>query len=121
MRLHNRKYLRDRRCHLRKGMTKAEVHLWSVLKGKQLDGFKFRRQHSIGNFIVDFYCFPEKLAIELDGEYHLNSSVKEYDAKRQAYLESLGIRVLRFRNDEVIYNLDAVLDSIATELGGPGP
>ena len=99
-------------------MTKAEVRLWSALKGKQLDGFKFRRLHSIANFIVDFYCFPEKLAIELDGGYHQSASVEEYDAKRQAYLESLGIRVLRFSNEEVLYNLNGVLGTISSELCG---
>lgn len=118
MRIHNRRYLKEYRKNLRNNLTPAENRLWLALKGKKLDGYKFRRQHSIANFIVDFYCFPEKLAIELDGGYHQDAGVQDHDAQRQAYLESLGIRVLRFRNEEVIYNLDAVLDTIYSVLRG---
>jgi very-short-patch-repair endonuclease len=83
----------------RKNPTAAETTLWKFLKGKQLEGRKFRRQHSFGNYIVDFYCFSEKLVIELDGPIH--KIHQSYDEKRDDYLRSLGLTILRFRNAEV--------------------
>lgn len=71
--LHNRKHLKDFRKELRNNSTKAESRLWKVLRKRQLEGRKFRRQHSIGNYIVDFYCPEEKLIVELDGAIHCNS------------------------------------------------
>jgi very-short-patch-repair endonuclease len=73
---------------------------------------KFRRQHSVGPFILDFYCATEKLAIELDGHYHFTSDGFERDEKRTKYLEEFGIRVLRFENDEVFKATEAVLEKI---------
>ncbi len=72
--LHNRKYLKENRKMLRSNLTPAEAELWKHLKSSQLYGRKFRRQHSIGNFILDFYCPSEKLAIELDGQIHVHSA-----------------------------------------------
>jgi very-short-patch-repair endonuclease len=95
---------------LRRNQTEAEVKLWSRLRNHQLKGVGFRRQHAIGNYIVDF-CAPRiKLIIELDGGHHLEQ--KEYDNKRTEFLESKGYRVLRFWNSEVIQDIEGVLRSI---------
>ncbi len=93
-------------------MTKAEVVLWSRLKGRQLLGLKFRRQHSIGPFILDFYCPELKLAIEVDGASHFLGDSPVYDAERQSYIENFGIRFLRFTNLDVLENIEGVLVSI---------
>jgi len=115
MKVFNRKYLKTKRKHLRNNSTEAEILLWNCLKGKQLDGRKFRRQHSIRNYIVDFYCPEEKLVIELDGEFHFEDEVKKYDEKRTGLINNLGIKLIRFENQEVLYNLDNVLKSIEKE------
>ena len=81
---------------LRKELTPAERKLWSVLRGNQLNGVSFRRQHAIGNYIVDFVSIKHKLIIELDGSHHLEQA--EYDEERTGYLESQGYRVIRFWN-----------------------
>jgi very-short-patch-repair endonuclease len=78
-------------------------------------GKKFRRQHSVGPYILDFYCAPEKLCIELDGDYHFTSSGYERDEKRTEYLNRFGIRVIRFENYEVFTATDAVLEKIKSE------
>ena len=85
---------------------------WLAIKGKQLGGLKFRRQHSIGNYIVDFYCPEHKLAIELDGGIHNNVVVHNHDTERQENLESLGVKVLRFDNEDVFKHQEQVLESI---------
>ncbi len=97
-------------------MTEAEVILWLKIKGKQLNGYKFRRQHGIGNYIVDFYCPKLKLVIELDGEQHGEDHVVEYDNKRTEYLKSLNVKVLRYQNEDVFKDLDIVLDDIINKL-----
>lgn len=101
---------------LRNNMPRAEVILWSRLKGKQISGFKFRRQYSVGPFVIDFYCPELKLAIEVDGESHLHEEAPTRDAWRQIYVERLGIRFLRFLNGEVRGNLDGVVKSIEDEV-----
>lgn len=115
MRVFNRKYLKSKRKHLRNNSTEAEILLWTYLKGKQLNGRKFRRQQSIGNYIVDFYCPTEKLAIELDGDFHFDEEVKKYDEKRTEFINNFGIKLIRFENQEVLYNLETVLKSIEKE------
>ncbi|AEV31676.1 hypothetical protein Oweho_0662 [Owenweeksia hongkongensis DSM 17368] len=115
MPLHNRKYLKKYRRDLRSNLTISEARLWKALKGSQLDGRKFRRQHSIANYIVDFYCPSEKLVIEVDGGYHRNESVQIADAKRDAYLNSIGIKVLRVLNESVRSQLGMVLEAIRAE------
>lgn len=112
-RVHTIKYLHDARKDLRNNITPQELLLWYKLKNKSL-GQKFRRQHSIGNFIADFYCPVKKLVIELDGSQHLDN--EEYDKERTEYFESLGIRVIRFWNGDVNKNLDGVLMKIEEEL-----
>ncbi|WP_353928991.1 DUF559 domain-containing protein [Okeanomitos corallinicola TIOX110] len=94
---------------MRKESTLAEKLLWQRLKNKHL-GFKFRRQQVIDRFIVDFYCHEIKLVIEVDGEIH-NYTQKE-DAIRQEFLESLGLQVIRFKNEDVLLNIEGVLEKI---------
>lgn len=108
----NRRNTKKQRKYLRNNMTKAEVILWSKLKGRQLLNYKFRRQHGIGNYIVDFYCPELKLAIEIDGESHYTSEGKLHDKKRGEYLTKQGISIQRFTNIQVKQNLDGVLNEI---------
>jgi very-short-patch-repair endonuclease len=112
-RIHNRKYFRPVRKDLRSNLKEEETILWSVLKGSRFTN-KFRRQHSVGRFIADFYCPAKKLIIELDGSQHLDN--QEYDQERTEYFESLNIKVIRFWNNEVRQNLHGVLIKIQTEL-----
>ena len=104
---------------MRREPTPAEAALWSRLSSSTVLGHKFRRQHALDRFIVDFYCAPARLAIEVDGPIH--DEQREHDAVRQARLESLGIRVLRFTNDEVLGHLDTVIAAIARALPPRGP
>ncbi len=108
----NRKPHKKFRKQLRNNLTPAEATLWTHLQKKQLAGRKFRRQHSIGKYVVDFYCPAEKLVIELDGADHYTPAGSDYDDKRDAYLKSLGLKVIRFENLEVFNYLDAVLEEI---------
>ena len=110
--IHNRKYLLERRKDLRNNSTPAEATLWKSLQKNQLEGRKFRRQHSIENCIVDFYCPSEKLIVELEGPVHLDFATQNYDYERQQKLESLGFKVLRFENKEVFENLESLLNEI---------
>ena len=110
--INNRKDLKRLRRRLRNSMTPAEAGLWRYLKSSVLRGRKFRRQHSIENYIFDFYCPAEKLVIELDGEIHTDENVASRDKEKEYYLKSLGIRLLRFENKLVFHNLEYVLKSI---------
>jgi len=101
---------------LRKRETEAEQKLWALLRNRQLKGKKFRRQHAITKYIVDFYCHECKLAIELDGYHHKKDDVKEYDKARTVLLSEYGITVLRFWNEEVIQEIEIVLEKIASHL-----
>lgn len=114
--LYNRTSEKAKRQQLRRHLTKAEFRLWQKLKGKQLEGYKFRRQYSVGSFVIDFYCTELKLAIEIDGDSHFEEGAQEYDRERQAVIESVGIRFLRFTNDEVYGNLERVLERITQEI-----
>lgn len=114
IKMHNHKYLEERRKELRKSLTPAEAELWKSLQRKQLKTRKFRRQHSIKNFIVDFYCASEKLIIELDGAVHLDFSQQNYDYERTQVLEGLGFKVIRFENKLIFENLSEVLENIAS-------
>ena len=98
---------------LRQPQTPAEEKLWSHLRNHQLDGLKFRRQHPIDRFIVDFYCAKAKLVIEVDGDSHAEQI--EYDQVRTEYLNSRGYHVIRFTNREVFNQCEAVLQQIADE------
>ena len=99
---------RDRRVDLRKNPTEPEKRFWKAVRGKQL-GVKFRRQHGIGHYIVDFYCPEWQLVVELDGDSHFHPEAKIADAERDSYLQNLGLRVLRFTNQYVMQNLEGVL------------
>jgi leucyl-tRNA synthetase len=103
---------------LRKQATPSEARLWQALRGKQL-GAKFRRQHPIHRYVVDFYCVQAGLAIELDGGVHATQVAE--DGNRQAFLESNNIRFLRFSNDEVTNDLDGVLSKINQSLQHNSP
>ncbi|HNN00875.1 MAG TPA: DUF559 domain-containing protein [Turneriella sp.] len=116
MRLNNLRILHQRRKELRKRLTPAEASLWNHLKNSQLEGMKFRRQHSVGRYILDFYCVAAKLAIELDGAVHNSAEAKLRDKERDAFLLSLEIKVLRFENKRVFDDLDAVLAEIRAQL-----
>jgi len=96
---------------LRKNMPSAEIILWSRLRCKQILGHKFRRQFSVGPYVIDFYCPALKLAIEVDGESHTRSR-QEYDTNRQQDIESYGVRFLRFTNADVYEDLDGVLAKV---------
>ena len=113
MKIHNKKYLKLRRKELRNNATQAEKFLWEELKESKLKGKKFRRQHSVSDYIIDFYCSSEKLAIELDGEIHNENDRIKYDKQRTEYLNSLGVRVIRFENQEVLHDISSVLKEIA--------
>ena len=105
-RLRNHPIPVERARQLRREQTPAEQKLWSVLRASSLGGFKFRRQHPIGWFIVDFYCSDAKLVVEIDGDVHAGQ--EEYDQARSDWLEEQGYRVIRFRNEDVIRDIDAV-------------
>ena len=96
---------------LRNNPTPAEALLWTALSGKKLGRLRFRFQHPIGQFVLDFYCASCKLVVELDGSVH--DARTEEDAARTEYLNAFGYRVIRFRNEEVLTNLDSVLAKIA--------
>jgi very-short-patch-repair endonuclease len=95
---------------LRTQPTPAEKQLWQYLRGNQLQGAKFRRQHSIGPYIVDFYCHSARLVIKIDGPVH--QYTHEEDAIRQTFLEECGLHVFRFTNNQVLSNIQSVLDQI---------
>jgi very-short-patch-repair endonuclease len=104
---------------MRREPTQAEKQLWEKLRNKQILGFKFRRQHAIDRFIVDFYCGEAHLVVEVDGEIH--EYTQEEDAIRQEFLQSLGLRVLRFKNEDVLHNIADVLAEIVLWLENPTP
>ncbi len=95
---------------MRRKPTKAERALWQKLRRRQLGDYKFRRQHPIGNYIVDFYCAEAQLIVEVDGDVHAYQETK--DAKRSADLEAQGYRVIRFWNGQVLQEMDNVLTMI---------
>ena len=101
-----------KRLELRKNSTTGERILWKYLKARGLLGKKFRRQYSIGAFVIDFYCPKLKLAIELDGASHDTNEMNIYDKGREEVIKTFGIIFIRFRNEEVYSNLKAVLDTI---------
>lgn len=108
--------LKEFASELRKNETEAERILWANLRDGQIDGFKFRRQHIIGNYIADFVCLPLKLIIEIDGSVHQLPDVKDNDEFRTEWLESQGFRVIRFTNREVVSQLDRTKLMITNEL-----
>lgn len=111
--LYNRTSELEKRRRLRKRSTSTEIIIWAKLRGRQLENCKFRRQYSVGPFVIDFYAPELKLAIEIDGPIHFQPEAIEYDKRRQLYLETKGIYVIRFTNNQVYQELDGVLEAIA--------
>jgi very-short-patch-repair endonuclease len=107
--VHNNEELRERRKELRKRSTEEENILWNKLRGNKL-GFKFKRQHSVGGYILDFYCHEKRLIIEIDGTQHKTNV--EYDRVRDQYFKELDYMTLRFLNPEIRNNLEVVLNEI---------
>jgi very-short-patch-repair endonuclease len=97
---------------LRNNMTDAEKKLWRYLKSENIKGKRFYRQKILNNYIVDFYCASSKLVIELDGGQHYKQESKQKDSKRDDYLRSVGLKVLRFSDLDVLKNMDGVLQRI---------
>jgi len=97
---------------LRRNQTDAEMFLWQLLRGRRLGGFKFRRQHPFGPYILDFFCMQRQLAIELDGGSHAQDAQASYDGERTAFLQKKGIQVLRFWDNQVFQETEAVLTVI---------
>jgi very-short-patch-repair endonuclease len=93
-------------------MTKAEVYFWNRVKQSAVRGVKFRRQHSIDEFILDFYAPELKLAVEIDGGYHNLPEVRKYDSRRSKHIETYGITIIRFTNDEVLQDQDATINRL---------
>jgi len=104
--------LKSRRRDLRNNPTPEEAALWKHLQRRQVLGKKFRRQYSIGRYIVDFFCVECDIAVELDGAPHFREVGEEYDAERPLFLQGLGIEILRFENRVVRENIEAVLETI---------
>jgi very-short-patch-repair endonuclease len=102
---------------LRKDQTSAEELLWSLLRNRQLLGFKFRRQHQFGRHVADFYCREAQLVIECDGSQHDLNEQWKHDQTRDAYMELQGLRVLRFSNKIVLTDIESVLEQIVVYLG----
>ena len=100
----------DNAASLRNHQTKAEEILWEKLKGKQICGVRFRRQHPFDIFIADFYCHAAKLVVELDGDVHIRQS--DYDLARTEEINNYEAEVIRFKNDEVFANIDNVVQKI---------
>ena len=101
---------------LQSNQTPAEQLLWSKLRGFQIHGLKFRRQHGIGSYIVDFFCPERSLVIEVDGDVHHTETQQTKDLERENHLKSLGLQILRYTNDEIIKNLDGVLKDLTRQL-----
>ncbi|QJD80665.1 endonuclease domain-containing protein [Spirosoma rhododendri] len=104
--------MKELRRELRQRQTEAETILWGLLRDRKVVGAKFRRQHSFGYFIVDFYCQAYRLVIELDGSVHNSPEARLADEEREGVLRDLGVLVIRFSNDEVLYDVNHVLEKI---------
>lgn len=117
IKVNNLPHLKTFRTELRNSLTPAEAAFWKIIQNSKLDGRKFRRQHSVGGYILDFYCPSEKLAIELDGQVHFNEIAQEYDYERKLFLQYFGIKVIRFENSQVFDELEFVLHTIRFNFG----
>jgi len=100
---------------MRKNPTEAEELLWTKLRGRRLTKLKFRRQQHLKGFILDFYCESARLGVEVDGEIHLEKEQQEYDNQRTEYLAEYGIKIIRFRNHQVLNTISDVLSIISKE------
>jgi very-short-patch-repair endonuclease len=109
------------RKQLRAEATPAENRLWRALRGRRLLGLKFRRQHSIGSYIADFYCLEKALVVELDGGQHATDEGTQYDQVRTKFLHTQNINVIRFWNTDVLQNVQGVVDEITEFVLTRGP
>ncbi len=109
---YNRKSETLKRKILRNNLPKSEIILWNKVKGKQLSGYKFRRQYGVGRYVIDFYCPVSKLAIEIDGDSHFIGDMPEYDSIRENFIKKFGINFLRFKNSDILNNINIVLEKI---------
>ena len=114
--IHNLESSNGRRKELRRNLTPAEAFLWTRLKDSRLEGKKFRRQHSIGPYIVDFFCPECRLAVELDGAGHMTEIGADLDTERSEFLKRFNVTVIRFENKWVFENLEAVLEEIRSTI-----
>ena len=97
-------------------MTNAETRLWAKIRAKQIQSLRFRRQHGIRPYIVDFYCSERSLVIEVDGDIHADQNQIVRDRQREVYLRMLGLEVIRYRNDDILNNLEGVLEDLSKRL-----
>ena len=114
--IYNKKEAENNRRKLRKNQTKEELVFWAHVKNRRLGGYKFRRQYSIGKYIVDFYCPECRLIIEIDGGQHCEEKNIKKDDLRTKYFESLGMKVRRYTNIDIKNNLNSVLDDLLKSL-----
>ena len=112
MEVHNKKSLEEIRRVLRQKTTQAEDFLWQQIRNRKLNQLKFKRQHSIGNYIVDFYCASKRLIIEVDGKVHTLSDQKEKDKSRDENLKEMDFKILRFSNEDVLLKINFVKEEI---------
>ena len=105
-----------RAIELRNNMTKAEETLWEELKKREIFRARWKRQHPIDIFVVDFYCHKYKMVIEVDGDIHLDEEVREHDDGREYDIEKLGVKILRFTNNEILGNIESVKERILKEI-----
>ncbi len=101
--------------NMRKNPTEAEEFLWTRIRGRRLNKFKFRRQQHLKGFILDFYCESARLGVEVDGEIHLKKEQADFDKQRTEYLAEFGVKIIRFTNDEVLNKIQEVLIVISKE------
>ena len=113
--LYDKSSTKEKRTILRENQTKAEEIMWEILRNRKFLGLKFRRQHGIGEYITDFYCSEKKIVIEIDGDTHFNDNAVEYDRIRTEFFNLVGIKVIRFTNNEVYQNIKEVLEEIERE------
>jgi very-short-patch-repair endonuclease len=106
----------ERARNLRKRMSDGERKLWHAIRAKQVDGLRFRRQHPIGAYIVDFVCLEKRLIVEVDGGHHTEETQMAHDQRRDRWLAAEGYRIVRVPNAEVFSNIDGVVDTVWAEL-----
>ena len=113
---YNKQTEKSNRRILRKKSTEAEILLWQKLRGRKILGLKFRRQYSVAQFVLDFYCPEKKFAIELDGKIHDKKDIKNHDENRDGYINNFGIKIIRIKNEMVLDDIDKVLELIKLEI-----
>ena len=113
---YNKQSEKINRRKLRKNSTAAEKILWERLRGRKFLGYKFRRQYSISQFVLDFYCPEKRFAIELDGEIHNEEKVKNHDENRDGFTKDFNIRIIRIKNEMIFDDIDKVLKFIKKEI-----